>query len=121
MKKHEQHYDGEWNVTLVNFKKLISGNGSLRAAFWGVWVIGTVVLNITILLTTTAYSAFTNNSELYNIYETYNSLFLFPYMIFGYVVVLRNSICIKPFWLPTARVFATIVMLENAYEIYKNT
>ena len=118
MKRNEEHYSGEWNIRINNLKKLINGEGSLRAAFWGVWLLGSVALRLIVILPLAIYAGMSHNSVPFNWFEEHHLIILFPYMLFGYYLILKNSICIKSYWVPIARVFSTIAMLNLTYEIY---
>jgi len=113
-----EHYPDEWEISFNNIKKLINGEGSLRAAFIGVWFMGTTALNMIILIPLATYAGMSHNSAPFIWFEKHDLLILFPYMLFGYYVVLKNTICTKSYWIPIARVLTTIVMLNIAYEIY---
>ena len=120
MKKNVEHYPGEWDISVNNLRKLISGEGSLRAAFWGVWFLGAAILNILIILPLATYAGISGDSGPFNWFEKNNMLIIYPYMLFGYYVIIKNKICIKPYWVSIAKIFATYVMIRIPYDIYTN-
>ena len=115
----KQYYPGEWDVSLDNLKRLISGKGSLRAAFWGIWVIIPSVflffLNILIPILSNAITF----KDIEELLEPYITLVIFLYeVLFSYRIVWMNTICRKKYWIPISRIVITISVIGNIYYLY---
>ncbi len=121
MKIISEHYPGELNISFGNFKRLISGKGSLRAAFWGIWFFGAGLFAILFHLIVMAYSEYTNNLDILNWRDKYEDLALCLYLTLAYPVVWKNTICLNWCWIPITRIFITTVVLKFLYDAFTFT
>ena len=125
MKEHYDESNNDDDLNIGNIKKFIknciSGNISLKVAFWGVWFAGVLffgtMLSIIIdFISTIIKSA----SELSNWFSENYSYFLLFYFSFAAIVVWRCKIYNKLYWLYIARIFTLWVVINSAYKIFKS-
>jgi hypothetical protein len=117
-RENKEYYPGEWDLSLTNLQRLTSGNGSLRVAFWGIWVIIPAFL-LLVVYTITALLSNTNFVEVVDSYETQHILIIFIYQVFfAFRIVWINTICNKKYWIPVSRIFIIVTIVNNIFIIY---
>lgn len=120
MREYKPHYPGEGNVSFSNIKRQILGKGSLRDAFWGIWVAGILILKMFTLIAMDVYIYYTKDYDIRIFVHNNEELILLPYMVFAYVVVWRNTICVKKYWVIVARIITTLILYNTIYHAYQS-
>ena len=117
----ELNYPHEWDASLENIKYIFSGKGSLRSAFWGIYVLTTAITISIAMFLIVFYSIFIENFELLKWYI--KNIYLFVgiiQLISCYSVVKCSKNTIKKHWAIIAVIFSLTNALLNIYDGINN-
>lgn len=120
---NESYNNQEVNIgnLKIFIKNCLSGNISLKVAFWGIWFAGSLLLlSMLSIFFGLISTIFKNAGEINYWYSENTSYFLLVYFLFSGFVVWRCKIYKKIYWLYVARVFTLWVVINSAYKIYSN-
>lgn len=119
--KKELNYPHEWDVSLENIKYIFSGKASLRAAFFGLFVITSLLIVLTPLIMLVFYSNFVGNFELMGWYSKNMDFFFAGVRLFMiYPVVLCSKNTDNRYWPIVAIVFSIIIVVMHINDAINN-